>query len=166
MTPRAVQAVLHAALPTLLAIGGGQAWVRAEETRYFEAPELRGALEENVDRPVEFVDELVKIWKEQKVSGYVRFDTYHFRCAVPSTATASLEYLRDLEGSDAGKAPTPEPWLVHIAGKPVHPEFWGKVDADAAGSGVSPETTVIVVDEASRPRRRYFEDWRQGLRFQ
>ena len=63
---------------------------------YFFVDTLERQLDAHVDRKVMVVDKLVSIWEYQDVDGHLRFDTEHFRCAIPHTATDSIAYLREV----------------------------------------------------------------------
>jgi hypothetical protein len=104
---------------------------------------------------VKTVDEVVAIYPEdhQSSEGFLRFDTYHFRCAIPTSDTEGIALMRELEEKRAKGDSTP--FLLALSGTVARPEIFGKI-ARGYDDGVRPEQIVLVVDKVEKPRRRYF----------
>jgi hypothetical protein len=127
--------------------------------QYFFAEELEASLAKQVGKQVKVVDKLVKIWEQQEVEGYLRFDTHYFRCAIPASETEGIAWLRELMKKQEGTDKTPEaiPPLVAIYGTVQRPQFWGK-PKEGKGEGVPEDQIMIVVDKVEKPRARFWEE--------
>ena len=106
--------------------------------QFFFAKDLEKTLAQQVGKQVKVVDKLVKIYESQEVQGYIKFDTYRFRCLIPQSETEGIAYLRELlknqEGGE-GKSPDGREPLVAIYGTVANgSKFWpGGKEAGAGG---------------------------------
>ncbi len=144
-----VLAVALAAAPVALADG-------ATSYRFFFPQDLFAHREEFVGTGVKVVDELCKIWEDQQVQGYLRFDTKYFRCAIPDTQTESIAYLREVQKAHAeGKDTTPP--YVAVYGILGREPLFGPV-AGGQDAGVASEEILIKVDKVEKPRQRFWDE--------
>src|SRR5262249_31751624 len=131
---------------------------------YFFAEQLERQLPKMVGKQVKVVDKLVKVWEQQEVEGFIRFDTTRFRCAIPASETEGIAYMRELqkrgEGQNenglirgAGAAPP----LIAVYGTVQRPAFWGK-PREGKDSGVAEDQIVIVADKVEKPRQRFWDE--------
>ncbi len=128
--------------------------------QFFLVKDLEASLPQQVGKQIKVVDKLVKVWEYQEVEGYIRFDTHHFRCAIPATETEGIAFLRELlkaqEGAE-GKSPVATPPLVAILGTVKQPDFWGK-PVEGRDKGIPEDQYTIVADKVEQPRARFFEE--------
>ena len=155
-TGRALAAVLA------LAGGAGVCALAADEYRFFLVDHLSETetLTANVDKPVKFVDKLVRIWAFQKDGEPIRFDTGHFRCAVPADKSEDIALIRELMKLQDGVDKTPEaaPPLVAVSGTVVRNPLFGKPKDEAKGAGREEDELIILVDRIEKPRARFAEE--------
>lgn len=140
------------------ALAAGAAAVAEDEKSYqfFFPKSLASEAEKHVGKPVKVVDTLVKIWEAQEIEGYLRFDTLHFRCAVPASETESIAYLREvLKLRHERKDATPP--LVAIYGTLAREPLFGPVKGGEE-AGVASEEILIKVDKVERPRDRFWDE--------
>jgi len=143
---------IAAALPALLLATASTAFAY----RFFLVSDLAREAEQHVGTKIKVVDTLVKIWQEQELKDYLRFDTTQFRCAVPTSETESIAYIREvLKNHDERKVTIPP--LVAIYGTLSRAPLWGRV-AGGEEQGVASEQIVIIVDRVERPRDRFWEE--------
>lgn len=145
-----------------LAGGAGALALAADEYRFFLVDHLseEDTLKANVDKPVKFVDKLVRIWEYQKDGEPIRFDTDHFRCAVPADKSEDIALIRELMKQQDGVDKTPEalPPLVAISGTVVHNPLFGKPKDESKGAGREEDELIILVDKIEKPRARFQEE--------
>lgn len=127
--------------------------------QFFLVKELEAKLPDQVNKQIKVVDKLVKIWEYQEVEGYLRFDTHHFRCAIPASETEGIAYLRELMKAQEGVDKTPDatPPLIAIYGTVRQPDFWGKAH-EGRDKGIPMDQYTIVADKVEKPRARFFEE--------
>jgi hypothetical protein len=145
----AVAAALSLA-PLALADGGPTSY------RFFFPQDLAQKQEEFVGTGVKVVDELCKIWEDQQVQGYLRFDTKYFRCAVPDTDTEGIALLREIQKTHDEKTDSTPP-LVAVYGILGKEELFGPVK-DGKDAGVASEHILIKVDKIEKPRKRFWDE--------
>jgi len=150
----------HLFLGLLGALSLGTAAVAEDAYRFFMVDHLRETLPQQVDKPVKFVDKLVKIWAHQKDGEPIRFDTHNFRCAVPADKTEEIALIRELMKLQDGVDKTPEalPPLVAISGTVVRNPLFGKPKDEAKGEGKAEDELIILVDKIEKPRARFQEE--------
>lgn len=122
---------------------------------YFGAAELEREIEARKGQKVMVVDTLVRIWKDQDVNGYLRFDTERFRCAVPNTQTEAIAYLRELAKKREEGDRTPA--LVALFATVERAPLWGEVKGGQE-DGVESEQILLICDRVEQPRGRFFEE--------
>lgn len=131
---------------------------------YYREP-LAAHLEDHVGELVQVTDEVVAVYEHQQVRGYRRFDTRYFRCAVPEQATASNRYLASLFPEEPPRTPAQgaqapdrvaRPRLATLWARVARPEFYGPVSG--AGAGVATESIILVCDEVTEPRARWYDE--------
>jgi hypothetical protein len=137
----------------LLLIVGATA---ASAYRYHYAEQLERNLEDRIGSQVMVVDELVRVWAFEDVSGYVRFDTRRFRCAVPASQTEAVAYLREVQSRQAEGYN--EPPLVALFATAAREPIWGPVTGGQS-QGVASEQILLICDRIERPRSRF---WVEG----
>jgi hypothetical protein len=160
------------------------------EYQYVEKDDLNNHLEEFVGKKVKFVDELAVFWddptehdsqaalEEAKEKGYkdefdnqtlaakgwLKFETFYFRCIIDSNITESVNYLRAVNRSkpyEEMKALRAERKLLCVWGTVERTTLFGEVDSTPGGAkdmGTVPELIVIKVDKVERPDDRYFKE--------
>ncbi len=127
--------------------------------QYFDAHDLARQLEAKPGTKVKVIDEVTHIYPEESnsfadsVEPHLRFDTYHFRCAIPMSDTEGVALLRELEERRAKNDPTPV--LVALYATVTNSELWGPV-AGGKDDGVVAEPIVLHVEKVEKPRRRYY----------
>jgi hypothetical protein len=127
--------------------------------QFFLAADLEKDMAKHVGKQVKVVDKLLKIWENQELEGYLKFDTEKFRCAIPTSETEGIAYLRELMKNQDGVDKTPDatPPLVAIYGTVQRPTFWGK-PKEGKEAGIDEDQLMIVVDKVERPRDRFWEE--------
>jgi hypothetical protein len=146
--------ILILLVPLVLLSFPGVVWAY----RYFEAEDLERDLATMVGEKVKFVDEIVTAYPDrQTVPGYFKFDTVHFRCFIPESATEAVDYVKEATGPRV-KGARRTKRLVEIQGTVERREVYGDVKGKEAG--VTSETILIVVDTAKKPRDRYYREAR------
>lgn len=137
----------------LLSLCGG-AWAY----KYWDRDELSEDLDDQVGTKVKVVDEILSTYPDrQSIPGFFKFDTTHFRCLIPNDKTEAIDHVKKTATERAqGSRRTKR--LVTLEGTVERKEVYGKVDGK--GSGVSSEQIFLVVDKASRPRARYYKEFK------
>jgi hypothetical protein len=151
---RAALAVAAALSIAPLALADGDA--ASPSYRFFFPQDLAQKQEEFVGTGVKVVDELCKIWEDQQVEGYLRFDTKFFRCAVPTTDTEGIALLREVQKTHDDKSDSTPP-LVAVYGILGRAELFGPVK-DGKDAGVASEEILIKVDKIEKPRKRFWDE--------
>lgn len=139
-----------------LAVALGGAALAETSYQFFFAKDLADHVEKHLGKGVKVVDTLVKVWEAQDVPGYLRFDTLHFRCAVPDTETESIAYLREVMKAREEKKQSVPP-LVAVYGTLGREPLFGPVKG-GADAGVGSEQILIKVDKVEKPRQRFWEE--------
>jgi hypothetical protein len=99
----------------------------------------------------------------QKKYGYIKFETFYFRCLLPEEYTESVDYLNEVNEEKTYTDVTqvkPRRKLICIYGKLVRTTVWGKVSNEKGGAdmGTQPEEVVLMVHQIERPAERFFRD--------
>jgi hypothetical protein len=160
------------------------------EYQYVEKDDLDKHLEDFVGKKVKFVDELAMFWddptehdseadvekmKQQGYKdefdnqtladkGYLKFETFYFRCIIDRNITDSINYLRAVNQSkpyEKEKARKTERKLLCIWGTVERTTLHGDVDSTPGGAkdmGTVPELIVIKTDKVEKPDKRYFKE--------
>jgi len=157
--------------------------------QYVDKDDLNKSIVKSVGKKVKFVDELAMFWEDptehdSKVidelkekgyqgdfdnqtlaaKGYLKFETYYFRCIINRNNAESINYLRAVNESkpyENKKAMQVERKLLCIWGTVERTTLYGDVDATPGGAkdmGTVPELIVIKVDRIERPDDRYFKE--------
>jgi hypothetical protein len=143
-------------LAAIAAVAFAGAALAEDPHRFFFAKDLAADLENQVGKGVKVVDEFVKIWESQEIEGYLRFDTTHFRCAIPTDQTESIAYLREVQKTlEEGKSAIPP--LVAVYGTVAREPLFGEVKG-GADAGVASEHILIKVDKVEKPRERFWDE--------
>ncbi len=150
-----IRTVRLAALALALALSGAAALAESSY-RFFFAKDLAAKLESHVGQSVKVVDELAKIWESQEIEGHLRFDTAHFRCVVPTSATESIAYLREVQKAIEEKKARIPP-LVAIYGAVSREPLFGEVKG-GEDAGVASEAILLKADRIEKPRDRFWEE--------
>jgi hypothetical protein len=160
------------------------------EYEYVIASTLDEEREKYMGKYVKLVDDLAVLWDEctphdskeeqedraakgykgdhdnqnlKKKYGYLKFETFYFRCLLPEEYTESVEYLNDLNSAktyDDVSQVKPERKLICIYARLVRTTVWGKVsnEKDGADMGTQPEEVILMVHKVERPAARFFKD--------
>jgi hypothetical protein len=157
---RAARALALSALLAGAALGGGGALAEGGH-RFFLVDHLEEALPTLVGEPVRFCDKLVKVWEHQQDGAPIRFDTHHFRCAVPADKSEEIALIRELlqqQAGQEGKNPVAVPPLVVISGTVVRNPLHGAPKDESKSEGRAEDELIILVDKVEKPRERFQEE--------
>jgi len=158
------------------------------EYEYVIASTLEEEQEKYIGKYVKLVDDLAVLWDEctphdskeeredrdakgykgdhdnqnlKKKYGFLKFETFYFRCLLPEEYSESAEYLEKVNSAKAYDDVTqvkPERKLICLYARLVRTTVWGKVDKDGAEMGTKPEEVVLMVHKVERPAARFFKD--------